>query len=407
MTAYRDALATNPDLQISERGLQATRENRYQARAGLLPQVSASAGITRSYNTDNGAVNDAASNTRHSVSTTLNQPLFNQPANVAIKLSKPQIAQAEADLDIARQDLILNVAQSYFNVLRAQDDLTFQTTDQAAIAEQLEQAKQQFEVGIITSTDVLEAQSRYDQSVADVVEARNNLSDAKEALRQVTGKYYPTQSRLNPTYPMGKIRPNNPEKWVQMALENNPSLRSDRLKSEQSRLNIDLQRAGHLPTVSASAGYSNSGSEQGNNNAASLGLSMNLPIYSGGSVTSKTRQAGYQYAASQSQVVSTRRSVEKTVRDAFRGLETARQTNRALQQAVVSNRGSLEAIKASYEVGTRTIVDVLNAQSSYFQAQRDLSTSRYDFIINQLQLQHAIGRLSERQIKSVNRWLTK
>jgi outer membrane protein len=406
--AYRDAAASDPQLRQVAANREATQEVKPQARALLLPDLRATGSYDRTYNFDNDALPDSASKGSYdsrNYSLTLSQPIYNRETQYRIKQADSAISQADETLVSAQQKLITQVTELYFQVLSALDTLTFTIADKSAIARQLEQAKRRFEVGLITITDVYEAQARFDLANASEIEARNQVSKAREALRQVTGKEYPQFNVLDPKAPLDPVEPANADAWVTMAINNNPDIRSARFAVDSARDNIEVQRSGHYPTLGLKATKYDNNEGIVNRDADQIGVELTIPLYQGGAVSSRTRQAAYEYQAAQEALERTQREVIRNTRDSYRGLETARSRVKALEQARISNQSSLEATQAGFDVGTRTIVDVLNAERDLLRAIRDLSVSRYDYIINRLRLLEASGQISDRAIEAVNRWL--
>ncbi len=413
MQAYRDAVATNPVLQQAIANSEAVQEQQPQARAGLMPRVDAGANYTQTFNHDINAPRNRFTGIRreksfddHSYDVTLTQPVYDRAVGYRIQQAESNADQANANVEANQQDLVIRVAESYFLVLGALDNLTFRIADKNAITRQLEQAKRRFEVGLITVTDVAEAQALYDLAIADELDARKILSDRREVLRVVTGKYYDQLNVLDPKAPLDPVQPTDPEAWVKIALENNPQVQSALFEVESSRANIQVQRSGHYPLVDLQGRnlHSNDGATDVKGNEVSLRLQ--IPLFTGGAVSASTRQAAYEHEASKQRLEQTQRDIIRQVRSSYIGLETARSRVKALDQAVASSRSRLEATQAGFDVGTRTIVEVLNAERDLLAAVRDLALSRYDYIVNRLRLLQAAGRISgPKQIEAVNAWL--
>jgi outer membrane protein len=413
LDAYRDAAASDPLLRQAAAETQADQELKPQARALLLPDLRAGATYDRTYNFDRDApsgsfVVDSDNKTSFDsrrYDLTLTQPVYDREALYRIREANAFINQSEADFIAAQQDLVLRVAERYFEVLEALDTLTFAIADKEAIARQLEQAKRRYEVGLITITDVLEAQARFDLADADEISARRLLSDAREALREVTGQYYEQINVLDPEAPLDPVDPDDPEAWVSIALENNPQVLSAAFGVERAQENIQVQKSGHYPTLNFRAQAAKSNEANIDTRSNNVGLELTIPLYQGGAVNSRTREAAYQHEAAKEILERAQRDVVRRTRDAYIGLETARRRVKALAQAVKSNRSGLEATQAGFDVGTRTIVDVLDAERDLLLAIRDLAVSRYDYIINRLRLLQAAGRVSEKQMEAISFWL--
>lgn len=400
LEVFRQAAINDPQLKAAAATCLATLEIEPQARALLLPQISAGAQLDRNFSVDPGP--DSAFNS-HSYSLNLSQPLFRQGARVQQRLADSIVNQAQADFLAAQQALILRVAERYFDVLAELDNLSFREAEQKAIARQLEQASRRFEVGLITITDVHEAQAAFDLSEAEVITAGNQLSDSLEALREVTGQYYEKLNELEEEIPLTLPEPADPEAWVVLAIANNPQLLSAAFAVEAARENINLQRADRYPTVDLVASHFDSDSDRGNNiSGNAIGLRLNILLYQGGAIASRTREAAYSHEAAKQGLENQQRFVIRQVRNAYRGLEAAISRVNALNQARISNQSALEATEAGFDVGTRTIVDVLNAQQELYRARRDYAQSRYDYILNKLRLQQAAGQLAEADLIAVS-----
>lgn len=406
LEAYQQAVISDPQLRAAAADRQANQEARPQARALLLPTLDAGATVDRNFNVDSNIPGADSAFNSHNYSLNLTQPVFNQANNVRVRQAESVINQAEADFMTAQQDLIVRVTERYFGVLSALAELIFASSNKNAIARQLEQAKRRFEVGLITITDVFEAQAQFDLATADEISARNAVADAVEALREVTGESYQNINDLSEEGPLDKPDPADPEQWVRLALDNNPQLLSAAFGVEVSRENVNLQKAGHYPRVDLTASYSDRDTGITETSDGVIGLQLNIPLYQGGAVVSRTREAAYQYESAKQNLERLQRQILRQVRDSYRGLETAISRVQAFDQARVSNRSSLEATEAGFEVGTRTIVDVLDAQRDLLSAERDYAQSRYDYIINFLRLKQAGGNLESDDLENLNRWLT-
>ena len=352
LEAYQQAAAGDPTLRQAAANRQASLEAKPQARALSLPNINASAEEDLNFGVRGPGVDDS-SFFGYGLNINLVQPLYNRGNLVQQRQAESVVNQAEADFLSAQQDLILRVAERYFDVLARQDDLTFTLADKDAIARQLEQAKRRFEVGLITITDVHEAQARFDLATADEIIARNNLSDSQEALREVTGQYYEELNGLSERMPLNTPEPADPKSWTTQAMQQNPQLQSAAFAVESARENVNLQQAGHYPNLDLIANSShndlNNTSSSGGN---SISLQLSIPIYQGGAVTSRTREASFQHEASKEFLEGQQRAVVRQVRDAYRGLEAAISRVKALNQAQVSNQSALEATEAGFEVGT-------------------------------------------------------
>ncbi|HEB95203.1 MAG TPA: type I secretion protein TolC [Sedimenticola thiotaurini] len=412
MEAYQLALESDPVLKQAEENLNAVRETRPQAKALLLPNVGISGRLNQNYRditdspfpVEEGSENFSTSN----LSINLLQPIYNRAYWMQLEQADSVIAQAEAEYAAAKQDLMARTIEAYFNVLAAQDDLTVAKAKKEANLRQLDQAKQRFEVGLIAITDVHEAQAAYDGSRADVIATENKVNNAWEALFVIIGPHPGKLSKLAEKIPLNKPEPADLDEWAKVALEQNYSIVAARSALEAQRKTVEIQRSGHYPQLDLVGSYSldTSGAELGrDSNTGVIGLQLNLPLYQGGAVSSRTRQALYNYQATKESLDSLRRSINQQVRNAYRGVITSISQVEALKATTVSAQSALESTQAGYEVGTRTLVDVLTVQGNMFAARRNYLAARYDYIINGLLLKQAASTLSEDDMLRVNKWL--
>jgi outer membrane protein len=328
------------------------------------------------------------------------------------------IAKAEAVREAAQQDLIVRVAQRYFDVLAAEDRLNSITADREAIARQLEQAKQRFDVGLIAITDVQESQAAYDQSVANDIGARRSLATAREFLREITGQFVDELNAPGDDFPLATPDPNNETTWVNLSLSQNLNLVASRLDEELARDEISYRRNGHYPTLDlvANTGESESDTtisiptldpdfQRLNSKRDSISLQFNVPLFAGGGTSSLVREAVYLHRASREQLQRVTRETERQARDSYLGVLAEIARVKALEQAVSSSETALQATQAGYEVGTRTIVEVLNSQFALFVAITNYYQSRYDYIMNALRLKQAAGTLQVQDLEQIDQWL--
>ena len=302
---------------------------------------------------------------------------------------------------------MVRVAERYFGVLEAEDELGFARATLEAFEQQLAQSRQRFEVGLIPITDVEEAKAGFDLSRAQLIAAENALDIAREALRETTGEY---REKLAPLTEMPLVtpKPEDIDKWTEIALDRNPRLLAAKHDTETARREIQRIQAGHSPTLDAvgSIGLNDSGSSPaGETKRANVGLRLNLPLYSGGSVLSRTRESRHRYQRTLDVLERERRRAQRETRDAYLGVESGISRVRALEQAVRSNRAAAEAVEAGFQVGTRTSVDVLDAQRELFRALRDLAEARYGYVLDVLRLKRAAGALSEDDLRLIAIWL--
>jgi outer membrane protein len=430
---YEDALQSDPQIREARANRLAAREARPQAWAALLPLLSASASRLQSRQTGTQAtlVFDPASGVyipiaegfdQHSTAKTwsvdLRQSIFSWSNWMTLRQADSQVAQAEATYQAAEQNLILRVAQAYFNVLSNQDSLDANQASLEAISRQLDQANQRFEVGLIAITDVQEAKAAHDTSVAAVIAAKRTLATAADQLAEITGQKYDRLVKPGADMPLNSPQPASEEQWVQASLDQNVSLLSSRLAADIARENVKIAFGGHLPTLDLVASRSHTTTDAdeaiGGLGPFSLDshvddrqytLQISVPLFSGGLTQSRVRQSQYLWIAAKEQLTQTSRATERQARDAYLGVISGIARVQALRQALESSETALQATEAGYEVGTRTAVDVLNSRRLLVQAQTDYSGSRYDYIISVIQLRLAAGNLSRSDVVEINKWL--
>ncbi len=406
LQVYRQAMDSDPVLKAAAASREAAQETKPQARALLLPNVGVTAEQGRTFGIAGSPTGQSSFNS-HNYAIGLVQPVYNRRSQVQQQLADAVVSQSDVDFHNAQNDLILRVSLRYFGVLAALDNLIYTTAAKNAFARQLEQANRRFEVGLATITDVYDAQARFDAAVSVEIDTLNKLADAREALRQLTGQEYAQLNLLSERMPLALPKPSDPEEWVRMALENNLTLRSAGFGVDQARENIKLQKAGHYPTLDLRASRVNLDNSITDTSSSQVNLELTIPLYTGGAVSSLSRQAAYNYEASRQNLENLQRDIIRTVRNAYRGQEAAISQIKALDQTRISTRSALEANQAGYEVGTRTIVDVLNAERDVYLASANYATARYSYIANFLTLRQAAGRLSDEDLTEINGWLGK
>ena len=418
LQTYREARANDPVYASARATRDAGRENLPQGLAQLLPIVSAS-GFTQMNNVDitfRGGV--APPSTRdgntNGYSLTLTQPLFNWQSLVLYKEAGFKVAQSEAVFGQVAQDLIVRVAQAFFDVLASQDSLAFIQAQKTAISEQLAQAKRNFEVGTATITDTHEAQARFDLATSQEIAAQSDLEIRQRTLQQIIGKFPDRLTPLRPSTELSPPKPNAMEQWVTSAEDQNYSVRIQEAALEIATREIERSRAGHLPSLNMVGNFGKSSatistvavvntSTDTINRA--IGLQLAIPLYAGGGVNSLVRQAIANQDKARQDLESARRSAALSVRQAYLGVTNGIAQVRALEQALVSSQSALDSNKLGYEVGVRINIDVLNAQQQLFSTMRDLSKARYDTLLNGLKLKAAAGTLTEEDLEAVNRLL--
>jgi len=426
---YARALQNDPQIREAEANRLAALESKPQARASLLPQLSAGADYRT---TDTDETGDFQLNgnlipgTRKGDSdatgwdVTLRQSVFRWENWVTLRRADKEAAQAEVDYQAAQQDLILRTAERYFNVLAAKDTLTAAEATLEALRRQLDQADKRFEVGLIAITDVQDSKAAYDSANAAVIQAKRNLATQREFLRELTGESFDTLAKPGDTLPLTAPDPANGEDWVRLAMDQNLRLSSSRLAADITRDDISFQRGGHYPSVDLVLSRSNLDSSgdtrttftgandvefssfSSDSDDTTISLQLTVPIYSGGATSSRVRQAEYRHRAARERLERTARETERDTRDSYLGVMSEMSRVQALQQAVESAKVALQATEAGYEVGTRTTVDVLDARRRLFEAETNYARSRYDYLVNVLRLKLAAGTLDPTQVADVN-----
>ena len=416
LQTYHAAQANDPQIAAAYATQQAGREKLPQGRSLLMPSINLNANSTFNDQTIRylGASPFPGGNNRYNSNgygVTLVQPLYRQQNWLVYSESELQVAQAEAQFKIAEQDLILRVAQAYFDVLIAQDSVQLAGAQKTAISEQLEQARRNFEVGSATITDTLEAQARHDLTGAQEIAAQNNLEIKRRALQQLINAMPGDLARLGKEFQMEAPQPADMEKWVDDAQLNSPQLAIARAGAEIAEKEVARNRGGHYPTVDLVANYSNNNSSGGSfgvgseNTSKSVGVQLNMPLFQGSAVNSKWREAEANRERAGQELENARRNIATQTRQAYLGVTSGIAQVKALQQALASSESVLEASKLGQEVGVRTNLDVLNAQQQLYSTRRDLYQATYSFLISQLRLKAAAGSLGEEDLSKVNQAL--
>ncbi len=410
---YHEAQEQDATFASANAAYQAGLEKGPQGLSLLLPTIGVSANTTYNdvdtqYRNGNTPFVKKYNSSGYTLS--LNQPIYRKQNFAQYEQGKSQVSQAEAQFAIAKQDLILRVAQAYFDALLAQDNVTLAGAQKAAISESLAQAKRNFEVGTATITDSQEAQARYDLTTAQEITARNDLEIKRRGLQRLIGKLPATLSTLGNALPLTMPEPNDMDKWVESAEAQNLQLQIQKAALEIATQEVERNRGGHFPTLDLVASYGD------NSTAASItgaydskvkmvGLQLNVPIYQGGLVSSRVREAVANQEKARQDTEDKRRQIDLEANQAFLGVTGGAAQVKALEQALVSSQSSLDSTKLGFEVGVRTSVDVLNAQQQLYSAKRDLSQARYNYIMNQLKLRSAVGTLAEDDLVQMDKWL--
>jgi outer membrane protein len=413
MSVYRDAVTYDALFASARAALEAGREKLPQGRAGLLPVIGLGG---------NSTFNDTEVKTRATPSierdarynsngwtATLTQPVFRWQNWVGYKQGELSVAVAEAQFAAARQDLMVRVAQAYFDVLLAQETVATVAAQKTAVAEQLESAKRNFEVGTATITDTHEAQARYDLVVATELAAQNDLTVKRETLRVLVGKEQDALKRLRPGVELGRPQPDDAGKWAETAEAGNLAVAQAQGALDIAREEISKQRGGHYPTLDLVASYGQSGTgfstttaSGSDSKAATIGLQLSVPIFAGGAVSSRQREAVALRDKAAADLDNARRQGALGARQAYLGVTSGLSQVRAYEAAVASSQSALDSNKLGYEVGVRINIDVLNAQSQLYDTRQKLVKARLDTLIAQLKLKSAAGNLTEDDLAAIN-----
>ena len=436
MQIYQEARQADPTLANADATRGSIGEGVAQARAPMLPQINASVAYNRDdsnsenvgpQQTESGAFvllsgSDVTKNRSRPAQVELTQSLFNWTNWEHLASSKAQAASAESSYDDASQTLFVRTASAYFGVLTSEDQLKFAQLNEKSLQKQLDQAEQRYEVGLSAITDVHVARAQHDAAVAQVIQAQNTVDNAREVVIQITNKDFGDLKKLREQLPLEKPEPADLQAWVDLALKQNPTLAAATHSLDAAEHNIGAARSGHYPTLNASLIRSSTpgwgdttqvigtqppqlfGPAHGNNitGDTAIGVTLNIPIFTGGLVSSQVRQAVFQRDIAQDQVELERRTVVLNARNAYRAVIAGISEVEATRQAVVSAQSGLDATQAGFEVGTKTILDVLTSQSTLVNAQSAYSQARHQFVLSGLELKQAAGILQLKDMELVN-----
>ncbi|RRV09451.1 channel protein TolC [Pseudomonas sp. v388] len=418
VSVYQQAVDNNADLAAARADYQARKEGVPQARSGLLPNLSAGAQTNNTrVSIDQPRATISRSGTVYQA--TLSQPIFRADRWFQLQAAEAVNEQAALELSATEQNLILQSAQSYFAVLRAQDNLASTKAEEAAFRRQLDQANERFNVGLSDKTDVLQAQASHDTSRANRIIAQRQVDDAFQALVTLTNREYNSIEGIVHTLPVLAPTPNDAKAWVDTAARQNLNLLASNYAVDAAQETVRQRKAGHAPTVDAVATY-----QRGDNDAMdfsnpnytgqnysgdveqrTIGVQLNIPLYSGGLTSSQVREAYARLNQSEQRRESLRRQVVEDTRNLHRAVNTDVEQVQARKQSIISNQSALEATEIGYQVGTRNIVDVLDAQRQLYASVRDYNNTRYDYIIDNLRLKQAAGTLNPGDLQDLARYL--
>ena len=420
LSIYREAQTADAVYAAARATYIAGQEKLPQGLSGLLPAVTVQANTQ--YNDRDisfrppapGLVGGNSKYNSNSMTVTATQPLFRYQNWVTYEQSKTQVSQAEATFLQANQDLILRVAQAYFDVLLAENNVTLAAAQKTAFAEQFAQAKRNFEVGTATITDANDAQARHDLAVSQEIAAQNDLEIKKQALRQILGRTAPEIARIGKGFVAQLPAPNNMDMWVDNGTASSLQVRIAQANADIAAQEVTKNRGGHLPTLDAVATYNDAGQGAGfqigpgyDTTIRYIGVQLAVPLYQGGFVNSKVREAIANQDKAKQDLENTKRTVALSTRTAFLGVTSGAAQIKALETALASSQSSLDSTRLGQEVGVRTQVDVLNATQQLISARRDYAQAIYTYAINVLKLKAAAGTLSDEDLAYVNQWLEK
>jgi outer membrane protein len=412
LEVYTLAETNDPIYRQSVSSTMATQESKPQALSQLLPSASLTANTFNNEQSiggsafgDSGDVNFNS----HGYTVSVAQPLFRWDRYLSLKQTNSIIQQAEAEQLSAQQELIIRVAEVYFEVLSAIDNVEFAKAETKSLSRQLEQANQRFEVGLTAITDVHEAHAGFDRATADEIQANNLLDNAEENLREITGEYVTELANLGDSMPLVSPDPNDIDQWTKIAESQNMDIIATKHSLESSRQEIKIQKSEHLPTLDlvANHGYNVTGGRFGEFKLreTEVGLELNVPIFQGGLVLSKSKEARYLYDESRQELEQAFRAAQRETRQAYLGIISGISRVTALKQAVVSSETALKATETGFEVGTRTAVDVVASERTTLNAKRNHARARYDYLLDSLRLKKAAGTLSPDDLKQISVWL--
>lgn len=412
-TIYRQAASNDADIAAARSTRESNRYNTDIARSALLPQAQAQYSYT-SINADAHFGSTDVNNNYElgSLQLSASQTLFNLNSWYTWQAAKTADQGYDLQLQLSEQQLLLSTAQAYFNVLRAQENLTTAEAEEKAVKRSLEQTKQRFDVGLIAITEVQEAQASYDLTKVNLLSLQAALDVSYEALETLTGQRYDNLSSLRENLPMLMPEPANVDDWVTTGLEKYPGVQMAMIQKQTVGKQRDAARASHLPTVSLGASYTTGDNAPSSSypnvydaEVTTVGVNVSVPLLAGGAIYAQSKQAAVNYATADYQLESNRRQVRQSIRSLYRQLQTSVQNIDARKQAITSARSAMDATETGYQVGTRNIVEVLNAQKNVYSAERDYANARYDYIINLLSLKFYAGTLNETDIDALNAWL--
>ena len=410
LQAYELAKKNDPEILAASFEYQAALSTRSQTQSALLPNLTLDVFAQQVEQKNNSLTNPVSDYDSSGYTLSLTQSIYNHDLYLKLEQTDINIASAVANFDAEKQALIVRVAEAYYSVLAAGDNLAFAQAEKKAISQQLNQTRSRFEVGLIAITDVKESQAQYDLSVASEIQAENLLFSKRETLRSIIGELPASLNVLAKKIPLIVPNPANINQWVETAKKNNLSLKAAKYSFDLANKQISIERSGHYPSLNLSLKHDDVNQEPDNSASVesedtTISLNLSIPIYSGGLTSAKTREAVMQKERSKALREKAMRDTIKLSRDSYLGVTTAIAQVNAFKQALISTQSAYEATQAGFEVGTRTSVEVLSVLRDQYRAERDYANSRYDYILNILKLKQAAGILSIQDVVQVNQWL--
>ena len=382
-----------------------------QSRSALLPSLGLTANTRTIDRETNGGTNNLNERfNSNGYTARLTQPLFRADRWFTLNAAEASKKQAAAVYAEARQELMLRAATAYFNILRSQDNLSAAVSREAAFRQQLEQANERFKVGLIAATDVYEAQAGFDLAKVERISSQEARHNSFNALEQLTNQSYHEIDSLNHSMPVQGPSPSPLQSWIDSALTNSQQLAAQKYQLASVKQQLRAEKSGHLPTLDVTATYTHSEdggtSFLGNeSDTKTFALELSFPLFEGGNRSSKIREAHYRHEQAKQDFQNSYRQIRAQIQSQHRTVTTDVLRIKARLTALKSTESAMEATEGGYEVGTRNIVDVLQAQNNSFNARRDYSNTLYDYIINLLTLKRLAGTLSPADLEDLNRWL--
>lgn len=399
---YNQALNQDPQLKAAQASSLAGQEASPQSRAGLLPSLNLNG------NSSWTETDPATNFNNHGYTVSLSQPIFSAAAWYGYKQGQALTEVAKLQYDQAQQALILRTVENYLNVLRAQNTLETSLAEERAIQRRLDQVNAQYEVGLIAITDVHEAQASFDNAKVNRILAEGDLDNSFQALERLTGSPISQIDPLSPDYPVSDITPYDPDAWLQKARDNNLSLLVSDANMEATRRQSQVQRSGHLPTLSLTASHDKDNGSAGSDGwveTNQVGISLSMPLYSGGATSSQAREAEFRFVEAQQNREDNHRAVTQETRNLLRNLHTDVLSVAARQQSIVSSQTALKATEEGFNVGTRNVVDVLQAEQQLYAAQRDYATARFNYVLNLFSFKQQVGSLNPEDLIGLDQWM--